>query len=619
MPNSRRGRYIGDGLGHEARGAPPQSQETVPDASREPGASPHTPVLSEYLHHLEDEAVHLLDELGGQDDAQSMADEGTAAAADETPPAAPAVKNLWARISLGVWGYYFVVKFVLFELVLISLHPLENLLFAGFILIPVESSALVRVKGVFALMLALALFYYDSWLPDVGTVVSKAALLSDFSSAYLFELAGRFVSLPVIGLLFGACLLFRMMPSKVRTGALAATGALLLIQGALAPELRRMFPEDNAPIIAQMPDMNQILADFFKSEAKRTVLFTRPAEDAAPFDVVFIHICSLSWDDIAVVGLESHPLWKRFDILMTRFNTAASYSGPAVIHLLRATCGQQSHDKLYLPTFDNCYLMNSLRTAGFEPELALNHNGKFDDFLGQIKKYGRLDAPLMSQSGLLIAQNAFDDSPVYDDLDVLGRWLDRRKSSAASRVALFYNTASLHDGNHFPGTGSTPNTLKFYRARLARFLDEMEAFMQKLEDSDRRTVVVMIPEHGAALRGDKRQIAGLREIPTPSITLVPVGIRVAGGHLRHDAGPLEIDQPTSYLAISYILKRMLDKSPYSGGRVSPADYVANLPVTPFVAQNEQVTVAGYGGRYYLSRDMGKWEDYGEFNRSLVDH
>ena len=606
MPNSRRGRYIGGGLGHESRGVP------HPPGTAHSEAPPHqdTPVLSEYLHHLEDETVHLLDELGGQDDAGRA---GKGAVAAETRFA---VKNLGAKF--GVWGYYFVVKFALFETGLISFHLLVNLLFAGFILIPVESSALVRVKGVLALMLALTLFYYDSWLPDIGSVVSKAALLSDFSSAYLFELAGRFVSFAVIGMLIAACLLFRMMAPRVRTGVLLAMGVLLLIQGTLAPELRRMFPGESPPVAAQMPDMNQIVHDFFKSEVQRTVRFTSPAEGDVPFDMVFIHVCSLSWDDIAAVGLESHPLWKRFDILMTRFNTAASYSGPAVIHLLRATCGQQSHDKLYLNTFDNCYLMGSLRTAGFEPELALNHNGKFDDFLGQIKKYGRLDAPLLSQSGLTIAQRSFDDSPVYDDFAVLDRWLDRRKTAEAARVALFYNTASLHDGNHFPGEESLPNSLKTYRARLLKFLDEMDAFMQKLENSDRRVVVVMVPEHGAALRGDKRQIAGLREIPTPSITLVPVGIRIAGGHLRHAALPLAIDQPTSYLAIAHILKKMLDKSPYSGGSASPADYVANLPVTQFVAQNERVTVAGYEGRYYLSLDLDKWEDYGEFNPSLGD-
>ena len=46
--------------------------------------------------------------------------------------------------------------------------------------------------------------------------------------------------------------------------------------------------------------------------------------------------------------------------------------------------------------------------------------------------------------------------------------------------------------------------------------------MGELEASGRRAVVVLVPEHGAALRGDSAQIAGLREIPTPAITLVPV-------------------------------------------------------------------------------------------------
>jgi hypothetical protein len=37
-------------------------------------------------------------------------------------------------------------------------------------------------------------------------------------------------------------------------------------------------------------------------------------------------------------------------------------------------------------------------------------------------------------------------------------------------------------------------------------------------------VVVLIAEHGAALNGDRRQISGLREIPTAAIARVPVAI-----------------------------------------------------------------------------------------------
>ncbi|MDO9054847.1 MAG: cellulose biosynthesis protein BcsG [Gallionella sp.] len=302
-------------------------------------------------------------------------------------------------------------------------------------------------------------------------------------------------------------------------------------------------------------------------------------------------------------------MWQRFDMLLTKFNSAASYSGPAAIRLLRATCGQPKHTGMYTAANDNCYLMDSLRNSGFETNMALNHNGKFDDFLGTVRAHGRLSAAPMTLSGLNVAQRAFDNAPVYDDMEVLNRWLETREKSSSSRVALFYNTVSLHDGNHFPGAESLPNTLQTYKKRLRTFLDEMEQFMQSLEKSGRRAVVVMVPEHGGAVRGDSRQISGLREIPTPAITLVPVGIKVIGGNTQRKGDTLLLDQPTSYLAISHIVARMLENSPFTSDTFAPSDYVENLPPTQFVAQSQSATVIEENNQLYLKQGSSGWEKY----------
>lgn len=510
-----------------------------------------------------------------------------------------------ARFSLGIWGYYFIAKLGLYWMGLIAFHTMENLVFAAFILLPVSSRLLYRVKNILATGLALGLLYHDSWLPPVSRLLSQASLLSDFSFPYLFELLSRFFSWQVVGLLFASGIVYWVVSRRVRVG-------ILVIAGMLGLALVQRLPGDSKAADKGRPDMDTFAQYFFDKEVERSVLFVTPQADAAPFDVIFIHVCSLSWDDVRAVGLEEHPLWKRFDILLTRFNSAASYSGPAALHLMRAKCGQPRHGDMYTPVADKCYLMNSLQRSGFEPNLVLNHDGKFDDFLGQLKTHGRLTVPPMPLDGVAIAQYAFDKSPVYDDLAVLDRWLATRQASGSARVALYYNTVSMHDGNHFTGTPSAASSLETYKTRLAKFLDETESFMRKMEASGRRAVIVMVPEHGAAVRGDKRQIAGMREIPTPSITLVPVGIAVIGGK-REGEGVL-IDQPTSYLAISHIVERMLEQSPFDNEKFQPADYVANLPNTIFVSQNETTTVAESLGQYYLSRGETKWEDYTEFNQ-----
>ncbi len=526
-------------------------------------------------------------------------------------------KPRYSRFLLGIWAYYFIAKLALFGMDLIAFHPLENIAFAAFILFPVASRFLRRAKGVITLVLALALLYYDSWLPSIGRVMSQASLLSNFSFSYLIELIARFVSLPVLGVLAAVSLAYWILSRRLNMGALIMAGMLGLwvVLSPVSDFVVRAFNgSENRVEDKAMPDMDKAMQAFFAGEAKRSVLFAMPKANAVPFDVIFIHVCSMSWDDVRSVGLEQHPLWQRFDFLFKNFNSAASYSGPAAIRLLRATCGQQEHGKMYSSTVpEKCYLMNSLLRSGFEPELALNHDGKFDDFLGQVQTAGRLTVPPMTLDGLEVVQQSFDGAPVYDDLSVLNRWLELRKKSVSPRVALYYNTVSMHDGNHLPDTHSNPNSLETYKARLTDFLDRTEQFMKSLDESGRRAVVVMIPEHGGAVRGDKKQIAGLREIPTPNITRVPVGIKVIGGNVQREGGALSIDQPASYLAISHVVKRMLEKSPFTANSFSPSDYVEDLPVTPFVAQNEQMTVAEYEHGYYLGRGPSQWESYTEFN------
>lgn len=520
-----------------------------------------------------------------------------------------------APVSLGKWDFYFIVKLLLFWRGMIGFHPLENLAFAAFLLIPAKSRLWHKVKQVAAVLLGLGLLYYDSWLPSFGRALSQAALVSKFDTAYLLELAGRFISLNVIAMLVIAWVAYRFIAPRVRLG-LIVIGCMALLaifqqkQGYSDAQSERVPPlvKGEAPRADEKPDLNKLLRDFYAKEATRSVAFPVPPVEALPFDVIFIHICSLSWDDIRAVGLEQHPLWKRFDFLFTHFNSAASYSGPAAIRILRATCGQASNDGLYQPVADRCYLMNNLRRSGFEPQLAMNHDGHFDDFLKTLQAQ-HLNVPPMPLDGASVVQHAFDGAPIYDDLSVLMQWMENRQKSDATRVALYYNTISLHDGNRLVGRNSKLGSIASYKIRLAGLLDELEKFMLELEHKGRRAVLVMVPEHGAAVQGDPMQIAGLREIPSPRITLVPVGIKVIGEGGLRQGNTLMLDAETSYLAISQIVAHMLEVSPFSGSGFNPADYVSNLAITPLVSQNESAVVMRYNNRTFWHPGNKEWGEY----------
>ena len=276
-----------------------------------------------------------------------------------------------------------------------------------------------------------------------------------------------------------------------------------------------------------------------------------------------------------------------------------------MIRLLRGACGQPAHPALYNPAAPQCLLMPDLQQAGLETQLALNHDGHFDGFMDYVRGQG-VSATPVSLKGIEAPQRAFDDSRVYDDKAVLARWLQDRGRSPARRVALYYNTLSLHDGNRLLTNPSVKSSTT-YKARLADLLDDLEKFMGELEASGRRTVVVLVPEHGAALRGDSAQIAGLREVPTPAITLVPVGVRVIGPDVHRVGDAVVSDEETSFLALSHIVAAMLARPPFSADGFRAADYVAGMPVTPFVAEGENDVVMSAGKGYVARHEREGWK------------
>jgi cellulose synthase operon protein YhjU len=216
-----------------------------------------------------------------------------------------------------------------------------------------------------------------------------------------------------------------------------------------------------------------------------------------------------------------------------------------------------------------------------------------------------MQSPLMDQSGLPVILQGFDGSPVYDDQATLDRWLQSTEKLNTPRTATFYNTLPLHDGNHYPGQSKTAD----YKARAQKFFDELDAFFTELEKSGRKVMVVVVPEHGAALKGDKMQVSGLRDIPSPSITNVPAAVKFFGMKAPHQGAAVEITQPSSYLAVSELVVRALDGKMFTEDNVNWQQYTANLPQTAAVSENSNAIVIQYQGKPYVQLNGGSWVPY----------
>ena len=216
-------------------------------------------------------------------------------------------------------------------------------------------------------------------------------------------------------------------------------------------------------------------------------------------------------------------------------------------------------------------------------------------------------APLVGELGARVGMKAFYGSPIYDDLDVLTRWLDQKRSSISGPVALYYNTISLHDGNKLLNQ-SGGSTIETYNTRLKELISDYKKFLEVLKKTKRPTLVLFVPEHGASIRGDALQIPGMREIPSPEITMVPTGMNLVNFPGKDNWKQVVIDKPTSYTAAFTLIANLIHNNSAAVPLLDRMD-IPKLPKTPFLAQNEQTLIMGYGSKYFLRDPSGKWSEY----------
>jgi len=541
--------------------------------------------------------------------------------------------RLWSYWrGLGGWNFYFLLKFGLLWYGYLNFHALSNLVFLAWLLFPLPSPRLHRLRSWISIPIGFGLFWHDTWLPGLESILSQGDQVAGFSGAYLLDLANRFINWQMIGAAFALLVLYLFISQWIRVTVLVSLMLIWLNVLTIAGPALSLLPTkaatpqavlNQAPSAGQSPaasapdgldqsapptsaNLTAWLNRFYDSERKRVTHFpdSLPA-DSQPFDILVVNICSLAWSDIDVSQLRNHPLWQHFDIVLNNYNSATGYSGPAGIRLLRASCGQTSHSDLYKPTDARCYLFDNLAKLGFKEQLMMDHTGVFGNYLKELRDDGNIQAPLMSQAGIAPELTSFDGSPVFNDAQLMQRWLDDRSKSSDTRSATFYNLIPLHDGTRDLGSTKTAP----WKPRAQLLFDQLDAFLTNLEKSGRRVMVLVVPEHGAALQGDKMQMSGLRDIPSPSITHVPVGIKFVGMKAPHQGQPLAIDAPTSLLAISELVSRVVDGQVFNAPNVNMSVLTDKLPQTPVVSENDNAVVMMYQGKPWIRLNGGDWVAY----------
>ena len=491
-----------------------------------------------------------------------------------------------------LWAFYFAAKLWLHLTGVIHMHFWPNLalLALAMPLSPHRGKGKVWVRRLLqggAVVLGAVILWYDSYLPpflySVQFVLRNTGMLS---SGFMNEFAkGFFGGGTALALL--TLLALCVVAAKKELHPTPAVFLALLI----VPVQALREPGD---------EIGRAAEKFYSGELNRRVRMPRENEDR-PFDIVLVQVCSLSWDDLDAVGDPRPKLLEGANILFTGFNSATSYSTPAALRLLRAPCGQVRHKELYEPWPEECSLLTQLRAAGFKSYGAFNTDSRYFGMAQDLQKMAGLDAPL-PVDGIPVQMLSFDKQPVLQNGPVLERWWELRSRSNASRAVLFFNTISLHGGGHEdkPGWWNDAKA-PFYVKTLDALADDVSALERGIAASGRSAVVVIVPEHGRALRGSIVQPSDLRDIPLPRITRVPVAVRLVGPLFAGAPTGLRAEAPVSYLALAQLLADLVEDPTRNLQQT-----LSKLPMTEAMSETEKWKVYQYSGRTFVFGKDGTW-------------
>lgn len=523
---------------------------------------------------------------------------------------------------LGVWNVYFIIAFALAAFGYIELNLLGNALLMAWLLLPVGPKWLRILRGTLGVAVAAVLLYSESWLPGVDSILANKGGIAGFSLLYMAEFALDFINVKMVGwglLVFLGYFLVRRYVRVTFFTIVYFLGAVTM------PWVQSILPE-RAPVVtadaggqtneaaapaktgkADAKAVGEWYDAFLAYEHDRRARFPNGlSEKDTPFDILLLSICSVSNDDLAVSQLDQHPLFKEFNIRFDSFNAATAYSGPALLRLLNGACGQPSHSELYGERRPECEIMTRLGTLGYSQRLLMDHSGEYDNFLQSMRDKAGVTATL-DNAKYPTRYMGFDDEEIADSLAVLRHWQRTQVKSKAGRTATLINFIALHDGNRLPGRGRAEP----FKPRAQEMCDNIRTFLRELERSGRKTMVVIVPEHGAAVRGDKIQVPRLRDIPTMRISRVPVMVKFVGLKGMPNE-PIHVTGNTSYLALTSLIGKTLETDYFSkdGGTVPLEQLVHDLPQTNPVSENGTVQTLEYQGREYFRQNGGEWKPYG---------
>ena len=526
-------------------------------------------------------------------------------------------------------GTYFLFKFGLYFMAMSGFDFAFNFVLFLLCLFSFRQKTLNKFYKSFLIIFGLLLLYHDSYLPMFTPQVvyeekgfsGISELISTFITEYFdFSYFGLFLILFIAIFFLND---FLKITSFVMVGFITVSvlniSALSVSKEANSQAVQNVVADsaDIPPQIgtADSQSIENYLQTFLELERQRIV--TLPSalpEQFTPFDIVIVNICSMATDDIEASNLLKHPLFRTFDFSFETFNSVSSYSTPSSLRLLRSNCGQMTEAQMYKERRSECELITSLEQLGYQSDVYFDHNGKYGDYLKTLHDLGGLKDNIHDLSKLAVKYNAFDGSGIRSDADLFTAYINNVANNGSVNNITFMNLLSLHDGNRLAGEKKSQS----YAPRLKLKSKVLNKGCFKRLDASISSVAM---EHGAAIRGDKMQIAKLREIPTDKITRIPVGVsflsaqrNAVGGGIAKAHKTKRIKGFYSYLAISEIVKRSIEDNVFANNEEESKtdkieDIFYDLPQTAFIAESTNAYYMNFQHQDFYKLKGEHWEKY----------
>ena len=525
--------------------------------------------------------------------------------APKISPDAP-LETVWK--GAGWFNVYFFAKFALAYFGYLNLEPAYNALLFAAVVLPIGTRAFDLLRNVVCALAAAALLWHESWLPGPEAIRANAHNLTDFTASFLLDFVVNAVNPVILAWLAAGIVAWLFLRRWIRFSTLTVIGLVVtafpqLVTWALptekeapakevaaAPESAPALRSERAAGPLQPPqpangtgeDVDRWLTAFFTQEENRGVSLPAeaiPESVSGVFDIAVVNICSLSNDDLAATGLHTRDRRR-----------CVSSPPPADSPRIRPSTASAVRSASF---------STALRRPGGKTGSISTTTDVSTTISPRFASWRASPRPSTTSRSFTSATKPSTARPFTTT---------QTSSTSGSRTSLF-NLVALHDGNRAPGSAKS-----FDYAPLAKsLLDDLEGIMDRIEKSGRPVLFIVVPEHGAAVRGDKIQMARLREIPSPKITNVPVLVKFFG--LKLDGALRTIEAPTSYLALAELMARTATSGVYRDREADASAAVdailMDLPQTRPVSQNANASVVRFAGVHWVRLHAGKWIKYPE--------